>query len=80
MRLGTLDDLREALGGKTPEGKFVIGKTYACALKKAAGMGGTKYFDVQSVVKWRRGNPAWKMTDVYPNASRQSPKSSARRR
>lgn len=63
MTFGTLQDLQEALGG--------VGKSYACALKKASGAGGTRVFDVKAVMLWKRNNPGWKVTDVYPNRSRQ---------
>src|SRR5689334_1387017 len=42
MRLGGLDDLRQALGGK-------VGRSYASALKMAAGMKGNRLFDIDAV-------------------------------
>ncbi|MGN6556333.1 MAG: hypothetical protein ACTHLW_21690, partial [Verrucomicrobiota bacterium] len=63
MKLGNLHDLITALGGS-------VGLTYATALKKAAGHGGSRLFDIDAVVKWRQKNPTWKMTDTYPRISR----------
>jgi hypothetical protein len=60
MQLGTIPDLVKALGGQ-------VSTSYACALKRAAGLNGTRYFDVQAAVRWREEHPTWKMTDVYPN-------------
>lgn len=65
MRLGDLTTLRELLAGRDAEGDLIIGETYACALKKAAGFSGTRWFDVEAVVAWLKKNPQWKSTDVY---------------
>ncbi len=62
MRLGTLADLQDALGGG-------VGRGYASALKQAAGMVGCRRFDVDAVVKWRREHPNWKMTDPRPQCN-----------
>jgi hypothetical protein len=70
MRLGSIDKLREALGGRDGQGNLVVGETYAIALKKAAGMQGTRLFDIEAAVKWKRDHPAWKMTEVYPRRRR----------
>ena len=66
MRLGGLEQLREVLGGRNAEGELMVGRTYASALKQAAGMGGTRLFDIDAAVKWRKEHPLWKMTEVYP--------------
>lgn len=63
MKLGTLDDLVEAMGGN-------VSKNYACALKGAAGMRGTRIFDVDRALQFKARNPAWKITDVYAKAKR----------
>ena len=68
MRLGGLEQLREALGGRDILGKLMVGRTYASALKQAAGMGDTRLIDVDAVVKWRKDHPTWKMTEVYPRS------------
>ena len=60
--------MRELLGGRGPTGELLIGRTYASALKQAAGMAGTRLFDVDAAVKWRKEHPAWKMTEVYPRS------------
>jgi hypothetical protein len=62
MRLGTIATLQEALGCGS--------KTYCCALKKAAGLHGTRLFDIDAALTWRKRNPQFKMTDVYPNKPR----------
>ncbi len=65
MRLGTLNDLREALAGRHPvTGDYLIGRGYASALKQAAGMRSCARFDIDAVIKFRKENPDWKMTDV----------------
>lgn len=69
MRLGSIEMLREALGGRDGQGKLVVGETYAAALKIAAGMKGRRLFDIDAAVKWLKDHPAWKMTDVYPRRS-----------
>lgn len=68
MRLGNLLTLREALGGRNDMGDLVISQKYACALKKAAGIIGPVFFDVDAVVAWRKKNPNFKITDVYANS------------
>jgi hypothetical protein len=50
MKLGRVPDLQEALGG--------VGKTYALALKKAAGYQ-TRLFDIHGAVRWLRKNPTF---------------------
>lgn len=59
MRLGNLKDLQSALGGK-------VGITYCSALKKAAGVGSVRKFDVDMVVRWKGKNPQFKISDAYP--------------
>jgi hypothetical protein len=54
MRIGDIKTLRQALGG-------VVGRSYCFALKRAAGMTGSRYFDIDLVIKWRKNNPHWKM-------------------
>jgi hypothetical protein len=75
MKLGSLTDLREALGGRAPDGRLTVGATYATALKRAAGVGGTRLFDIDSVVRWRKQHPRFKIADVYGarSAAPQSP-------
>lgn len=67
MRLGTLTTLRELLAGRDSTGKLLISEKYACGLKRAAGLNGTKLFDVDAVIKWRKENPSFKITDIYPH-------------
>ena len=69
MRLGGLEQLREALGGRNAAGELTVGLTYASALKQAAGMKGTRLFDVDAAIKWREEHPKWVMTEVYPRKS-----------
>jgi len=61
MRLGTIEALRETLGGRDKNGKLQVGTTYARELKIAAGMKGTRLFDIDGVVKWREAHPDWKI-------------------
>lgn len=63
MILGNLNDLVKRLGN--------VSLTYACALKKAAGYSGTRHFDIEAVVAWKRRNKGWTVTKVYPR--KQSP-------
>lgn len=78
MRLGTLLDLRFALGTK-PDGTPAVCESFACALKKAAGITARK-FDIHQAVKWLRENPHFKMSDVYKRKPKsESPCSSERR-
>lgn len=70
MKLGGLDALREALGGRGPAGELLVGKNYASALKQAAGMTDCRLFDVDAAVKWRKEHPTWRMTEIYPNRPR----------
>ncbi len=65
MRLGTLNDLRNALGGD-------VGITYCAAVKKAAGFAGRK-FDIEGAVKFLKRNPTWTMMEVYPRRQRNQP-------
>ncbi len=67
MRLGNLKDLQSALGGN-------VGITYCSALKKAAGMGCIRKFDVDAVVRWRAKNPRFKISDAYPPLPKRSPR------
>lgn len=68
MTLGTLIDLRKRLGRRS---RLKITASYACAVKKAAGYGGARYFDIDGVVAWFAANPGFRVTQVYPR--RQSP-------
>ena len=61
MRLGTIEDLRHALGGTRPGEEPRVGATYAAALKRAAGLTGTRLFDIDQAVKFKRRNPTWTM-------------------
>lgn len=65
MTLGTLETLRERLGGRKPDGKLVIGATYASELKNAAlpNQKGTRYFNVDAVIKWLMAHPEFKLTN-----------------
>lgn len=74
MRLGGLDALREALGGRDANGRFVVGRTYASALKQAAGAKGCRLFDIDAVVQWRKDRPAWRITEVFPHRPSKSQK------
>lgn len=60
MKLGDLTDLRVALGGVD-----AVTEKYACGLKRAAGCGGTRLFDIDRVVRWRQRHAGFKITDVY---------------
>jgi hypothetical protein len=61
MTLGNLTTLRERLGGK-------VGLKYCCAVKKAAGYGGSRWFNLDAVVAWFSENgKGFKMTSVYPS-------------
>lgn len=65
MKLGTIADLREALGGRDENGKLKIGETFAIALKRAAGLTATR-FDIDAAVRWLSKNGNFKISDVYP--------------
>ena len=56
MKLGNLQDLMARLG---------VGQTYACALKKAAGMH-TRLFDLEKAEKYLEQNPNFSIDLVYP--------------
>jgi hypothetical protein len=68
MRVGTLNDLRMALGYN---GQVGVSESFACALKKASGVKGRK-FDINLVIKWWRENPGFKMSDVYPRKKKEN--------
>jgi hypothetical protein len=72
MRLGTIETLREALGGRDNNGKLYIGATYARELKIATGMKGARFFDIEAVIQWRKERPNWRM----PPQRRRNPASS----
>jgi hypothetical protein len=65
MRIGTVETLRQALGG-------VVGRSYCFALKRAAGMTGSRYFDIDLVIKWLKKNPHWKMTMEYRRSTKRA--------
>lgn len=69
-RFGNLKDLQEALNCK---------RTFASAVKKKLGVTSYK-FDVERVVEQFSRLKGFKIEDVYPRASTQSPKSSKRKR
>jgi hypothetical protein len=58
-----IKDLQTALAGK---GNYRVGRTYASALKKAAGIRGQRIFDVDVVVLWKKRHPEWSMSRRRP--------------
>lgn len=66
MKIGTIDDLRLALGTRA-DGSPVVGRLFATALKKAAGLQ-SRLFDVTVAVNYLREHPNFQIRDVYPRA------------